>query len=169
MKAVKIYTDGGSRGNGQVDSIAAWAAVMYDGETGEELSCFARGCRGATNNAMELAGVVEGVRASLNKLRESGIEPPDLFSVEIYSDSSYVVNAINKEWLFKWEKENFVKTKEDLRPNTDLWIRLLELLRENDNFYFIHVKGHSGITGNERADELCNIVMDSIEKGDYEC
>ena len=91
-----------------------------------------------TNNRMELLSVI----VALESLKKQNI------SVVVYSDSKYVVNAIEKNWLFNWEKNNFSKKK-----NSDLWIRFLNVYRKH-NVRFIWVKGHSNIKENERCDEL---------------
>ena len=66
----------------------------------------------------------------------------------VYSDSKYVVNTVEKNWLFNWEKNNFSKKK-----NSDLWIRFLNVYRKH-NVRFVWVKGHSNVKENERCDEL---------------
>ena len=129
---VVVYTDGSAKGN---PGKGGYGVVMIFGNHRKELS---GGFELTTNNRMELLSVI----VALESLKKQNI------SVVVYSDSKYVVNAIEKNWLFNWEKNNFSKKK-----NSDLWIRFLNVYRKH-NVRFIWVKGHSNIKENERCDEL---------------
>ena len=127
-----IYTDGAARGN---PGPGGYGAVLMAGEHRKELS---GGFRKTTNNRMELLAVITALKA----LKKSGSK------VHIYTDSKYVSDAINKGWVFNWEKKNFKKKK-----NTDLWKQLLEIYRKH-NVTISWVEGHANIKENERCDEL---------------
>lgn len=129
---VVVYTDGSAKGN---PGKGGYGVVMIFGSHRKELS---GGFELTTNNRMELLSVI----VALESLKKQNI------SVVVYSDSKYVVNAIEKNWLFNWEKNNFAKKK-----NSDLWIRFLNVYRKH-NVRFVWVKGHSNIKENERCDEL---------------
>ena len=129
---VVVYTDGSAKGN---PGKGGYGVVMISGNHRKELS---DGFELTTNNRMELLSVL----VALERLKKQNI------NVIVYSDSKYVVNAIEKNWLFNWEKNNFAKKK-----NSDLWIRFLKVYRKH-NVRFVWVKGHSNIKENERCDEL---------------
>ena len=129
---VNIYTDGSSKGN---PGPGGYGAVLIYGNYRKEIS---DGFRLTTNNRMELLAVIVSLE-SLKVVKENII---------IYSDSKYVINAIEKKWVFNWEKNNFKGKK-----NKDLWVRFLKIYRKYD-VSFIWVKGHSQIIENERCDFL---------------
>ena len=108
---VLIYTDGASRGN---PGPGGYGAVMLYGTLRKELS---EGFRLTTNNRMELLSVI----AALEALKKENT------TVTIYSDSKYVVDSVEKKWVFGWEKKNFKQKK-----NTDLWIRFLNVYRKQN-------------------------------------
>lgn len=126
-----IYTDGGCDPN---PGRGGYGVVLIHGNYRKELS---GGFRLTTNNRMELTAVIEALKA----LKES-------CRVKLYSDSEYVVNAINKGWVHNWIKKRWKKVK-----NPDLWQQLVELTGKHQ-VQFIWVKGHAGIPGNERCDQL---------------
>ncbi len=132
MPAITIYTDGAARGN---PGPGGYGIVLASGRHRKEIS---EGFAHTTNNRMELLAVI----VALESLK---IIPSD---VTIYTDSKYVVDAVEKAWLFKWEKNRFKKKK-----NSDLWIRFLKIYRQH-NVRFVWVKGHANIPGNERCDQL---------------
>ena len=131
-KDIIIYTDGAARGN---PGPGGYGAVLMSGPHRKELS---EGFRKTTNNRMELLAVITALEA----LKNSGSK------VHIYTDSKYVSDAINKGWVFNWEKKNFKKKK-----NVDLWKRFLVLYRKHD-LSISWVEGHANIKENERCDEL---------------
>jgi len=132
MGLINIYTDGAARGN---PGPGGYGVVLeYNGNT-KELS---EGFRLTTNNRMELLAVIIGLEA-IKKLGHK---------IAVYSDSKYVVEAINQKWVFGWEKKNYKKKK-----NSDLWRRLLQVYRKHD-IIFKWVKGHAGHAQNERCDFL---------------
>jgi ribonuclease HI len=134
---VIIYTDGGAVGN---PGPGGYGAVVLCGATRNELS---GGYRRTTNNRMELMACLVAL--------ESLVEPS---RVVVYSDSKYLVNAISKGWIRRWQKENWKRPEDgSARPNTDLWKRLLALLDSHD-VEFRWVKGHAGTRENERCDKL---------------
>jgi len=137
--SVLIYTDGSAKGN---PGNGGYGVVMISGSHRKELS---GGFILTTNNRMELLSVIVG----LEHLKK------EKTLVTIYSDSKYVVDAVEKKWLFSWEKKNFGKKK-----NPDLWIRFLKIFWKH-LVRFVWVKGHSNIKENERCDQLAVEAADS--------
>lgn len=130
--SVIIYTDGAAKGN---PGNGGYGTVMISGKLRKEIS---QGFQLTTNNRMELLAVIAGLE-NLKSSQET---------VTVYSDSKYVVDAVNKKWLFGWEKKNFNKKK-----NPDLWIRFLISYRKH-LVTFIWIKGHNDNLENERCDYL---------------
>lgn len=127
-----IYTDGAARGN---PGPGGYGVVLKSGGHRKELS---QGYSLTTNNRMELLAVI----VALEQLRFNQSR------VTIYTDSRYVADAVEKGWLFEWERKGFKKKK-----NPDLWRRFLKEYRKH-RVKFIWVKGHANIPENERCDEL---------------
>jgi ribonuclease HI len=150
---IVIYTDGAARGN---PGPGGYGIVLISGNYRKELS---QGYQNTTNNRMELLAVI----AALESLKIPGSE------VTVYSDSRYVVDAVEKGWVFQWERNNFKKKK-----NADLWKRFLAAYRKH-KVKFIWVKGHSENKENERCDQLAvkasngtNLLLDEGYKNDME-
>ena len=129
---ITIYTDGASRGN---PGPGGFGAVLISGSHRKEIS---QGFRHTTNNRMELLSVI----VALEALKKEGQE------VTIYSDSQYVVYAVEKKWVFGWEKKNFSGKK-----NADLWSRFLRVFRKH-KVKFVWVRGHASNKENNYCDEL---------------
>ena len=129
---VSLYTDGATKGN---PGPGGYGLVLLSGGLRKEVSA---GYQLTTNNRMELLSVIVGLE-SLKKEKTV---------VTVYSDSKYVVDAVEKKWVFAWEKKTFSKKK-----NPDLWIRFLKIYRKH-TVNFVWVKGHANIKENERCDEL---------------
>ena len=139
---VKIYTDGAARGN--PDGPGGYGTVLeYVDPKGQlHVKEMSQGYIKTTNNRMELMAVIAGLEA-LNRP----------CTVEVYSDSQYVVNAFNQHWVDGWIKKNWKRGKNEPVKNVDLWKRLLQAKGLHDvTFYW--VKGHDGHPQNERCDEL---------------
>ncbi len=135
MKKVSIYTDGACSGN---PGPGGWGAILMYGGKAKELS---GGAPETTNNRMELLGVITALEA----LKEP-------CKVDLYSDSQYVVNAVNEGWLTNWRKKGWRRRDGDVK-NVDLWLTLIPLLELHDiNFHW--VKGHAENALNNRCDEL---------------
>ena len=139
---VHIYTDGAAKGN---PGPAGYGVVMELVGTPHKKEFF-EGFRISTNNRMELLAVIVG----LEKLKNSNM------SVLVVSDSKYVVDAVEKKWVFGWEKKGFKD-----RKNPDLWKRFLVVYRKH-KVDFKWIKGHNNHPQNERCDELA--VMASQQK-----
>ncbi|MFM9840089.1 MAG: ribonuclease HI [Cyclobacteriaceae bacterium] len=138
---IRIYTDGAAQGN---PGPGGYGTIMKYGSHEKELS---EGFRLTTNNRMELLAVIAGLEA----IKKEGLP------VTIYSDSKYVVDSVEKGWIWGWEKKNFAKKK-----NPDLWKRYIALhLKLKPKFVWI--KGHAGHVENERCDQLA--VMAAEGKG----
>jgi len=136
MKTVTIYTDGACSGN---PGPGGWGAILMYGPHKKEMS----GGEGhTTNNRMELTGVI----AALEALKEP-------CTVELYSDSKYVIDALEKGWAKGWKARGWVKSDKKPALNPDLWDRLLELCAYHKvNLHW--VKGHASNPYNNRCDEL---------------
>ncbi len=132
MHDITIYTDGAASGN---PGPGGYGAILMCGGHRKELSA---GYAHTTNNRMELLAVI----VALEALKYEGCR------VKVYTDSSYVVDAVEKGWLFQWERMAFKKKK-----NPDLWMRFLKIYRRHQ-VKFNWVKGHAGHPLNERCDQL---------------
>lgn len=131
-----IYTDGSCRGN---PGPGGYGVIILDGDTRREL---AGGFRLTTNNRMELLACIVALEA---------LKKPS--KVILYSDSSYVVNGISKDWAKKWRANNWMRNRTDPAINADLWKALLNQC-ERHQVRFVWVRGHAGNLENERCDEL---------------
>ena len=136
MKIVTLSTDGACSGN---PGPGGWGCILeYQGHE-KELS---GGEKNTTNNRMELTGVIMGLSA----LKEPCI-------VELYSDSKYVLDALQKGWVYGWKKRGWVKSDKKPALNSDLWEQLLGLIAQHEVHYH-WVKGHAENPKNNRCDEL---------------
>lgn len=144
---ITVYTDGAARGN---PGPGGYGVVLISGQFRKEIS---EGFKLTTNNRMELLAVI----IALEALKFDGS------NVTVYTDSKYVSDAVEKGWVFDWERKNFNKKK-----NPDLWKRFLKIYRKH-NVNFIWIKGHANIKENERCDQLAvNASMSQnllIDKG----
>lgn len=129
---IRIYTDGAAQGN---PGPGGYGTILKFGAHEKELS---QGYRLTTNNRMELLAVIAGLEA---------IKKNDL-PVMIFSDSKYVVDSVEKGWLWNWEKKNFKD-----KANVDLWLRYIPLHKKLKP-RFTWIKGHAGHAENERCDQL---------------
>ena len=136
MKTVTLYTDGACSGN---PGPGGWGAILSYNGVRKELS---GGEKSTTNNRMELTAVIRGLQA----LKEPCI-------LELYSDSKYVIDALQKGWAWGWKKKNWVKSDKKPALNPDLWEELLKLTTVHELRYH-WVKGHAENEYNNRCDEL---------------
>ena len=134
-KKVKIYTDGACSGN---PGPGGWGAVMIYGRHRKEISGFKEE---STNNEMELTAALK----ALELLKEK-------CSVELFSDSAYLVNAFTEGWVENWKAMGWKRKKDPLK-NKELWIEL-EKMNNLHEITWIKVKGHSDNIENNRCDEL---------------
>ncbi len=144
---IEIFTDGASSGN---PGPGGYGAILRSGKYYKELS---EGFRKTTNNRMELLAVIKALEALKNPNQ----------TVTIYSDSKYVIDAIEKRWLQSWLAKGFKDKK-----NKDLWLRYLDVSKLHQ-INFSWVRGHNGHPENERCDELAvaaskqqNLLIDSV-------
>ena len=136
MKQVELYTDGACSGN---PGPGGWGAILIYKGTEKELS---GGENNTTNNRMELTAVIKGLSA----LKESCV-------VELYSDSKYVIDALEKGWAVSWQARGWKKADKKPALNPDLWEILLSLVEKHKvNYHW--VKGHAENPYNNRCDEL---------------
>ncbi|MCL2853046.1 MAG: ribonuclease HI [Defluviitaleaceae bacterium] len=147
MKTVEIYTDGACSGNPGPGGYGA--VLLYKGSRRELSGAYAL----TTNNRMEILAAIKALQALNEPCR-----------VRLYSDSRYLVDAIEKGWVKKWRANNWMRNKTDRAVNVDLWTELTELLKLHD-VSFVWVKGHADNPENERCDTL---ATGSIAAGDFE-
>ena len=137
--SIKIYTDGAAKGN---PGKGGYGVVLISGKHRKEIS---GGFEKTTNNRMELLAVI----VALEHIKKPNAQ------ITVYSDSKYVVDAIEKKWVFSWYKNNFNKKK-----NSDLWRRFLVVYKKHQ-VEFIWVKGHSNNEENNRCDALAVSAAES--------
>ena len=136
MKKVTLYTDGACSGNPGPGGYGA--VLIYEGVEKE----IAGGEKSTTNNKMEMMAVIKGLEA----LKEP-------CEVEVYSDSAYIVNAIEQGWIESWKKNGWRKADKKPVKNVDLWEKLLELM-DKHKVIFNKVKGHADDEYNNRCDRI---------------
>jgi ribonuclease HI len=139
---INLYSDGGAEPN---PGKGGFGVIMsYKGNKKE----FSQGYVMTTNNRMELMGVIHG----LEKLKTKSI-------VNVYTDSQYVINGIERGWAEKWKAKNWFRNKNEKAVNADLWEKLLLLITAHQKVSFHWIKGHAGHIENERCDELAMIAL----------
>ena len=179
MAILRIYTDGGCSGNQSDENFGGWGAILEYGEHRKELH---GGEVNTTNNRMELTAVIEAFKA----LKGPG------YTIEVFSDSSYVMNCFREKWYESWEKNGWKNAARKSVENQELWKELLALVRQH-NVRFFRVKGHVNLNSkstdfdklytkfvewngarfsfedfqyitkmNNRADELANMGIDEV-------
>ncbi len=139
---IVIYTDGSSKGN---PGPGGYGTVLKYNEHRKELS---QGYRKTTNNRMELMAVIVGLESI--KVEQA--------KVKVYSDSKYVIDSVEKGWLWNWMKKDFKGKK-----NKDLWLRFAEIYKKH-HVSFQWVKGHAGNEENERCDQM---AVEAAESNDH--
>lgn len=143
MKEVNLYTDGACSGN---PGKGGYGVILeYMGNTKE----ISKGYECTTNNRMEIMAALAGLSALKEPCR-----------VKLYSDSKYLVDAVNKDWLGSWQKNNWRNSKREPVKNKELFCKLLELM-EIHEVEFIWVKGHDGHEQNERCDFLATSAVNN--------
>lgn len=146
MKKVILYTDGACSGN---PGMGGWAAVLIYKKHQKE---FSGSEKLTTNNRMELTAVIRGLQLLKEKC-----------NVEVYSDSAYVVNAINNDWLTQWQLRNWKTANKEPVSNQDLWEELIPLLKKHKVSFF-KVKGHSDDELNNLCDKLAVAEINKLKK-----
>ena len=141
MDNVIIYTDGACSGN---PGPGGWGAVLISGEHKKEMS---GGSKDTTNNIMELTAVIEGLKLLKFPCK-----------VKLYSDSAYVVNAFNNNWIDGWLKNGWKNSNKEEVKNKELWQELYNLTQVH-KVEFIKVKGHADNEYNNRCDELARAAI----------
>ena len=144
MKQVTIYTDGACSGN---PGPGGWGAILKYKEVVREMS---GGEKETTNNRMELMGVISALQA----LKEPCI-------VELWSDSKYVIDALDKGWAVGWRKRGWIKSDKKPALNVDLWEVLLALTERHEMHYH-WVKGHADNPYNNRCDQLAVAAREAL-------
>ena len=144
LKKVEIWTDGACSYN---PGPGGWASILYYKGIEKEIS---GGMLDTTNNVMELTAVIQGLKA----LKEP-------CEVTMYSDSTYVVNAILENWLDAWQKNGFKTANKKPVKNKELWEELSILLKKH-NVNFVHVKGHADNVNNNRCDKLARAEIQKL-------
>ena len=143
MKKIDIYTDGACRGN---PGPGGWGALLIYKDTDKAIY----GCeKNTTNNRMEMTAIIEALK----------IVKMDC-NITLYTDSKYVMDGITK-WLHNWKKKGWMTSNKKPVKNKDLW-QVLEESISKHNIEWRWVKGHAGIPGNEKADELANQGIDEL-------
>lgn len=147
---ITIYCDGACSGNQFSDNYGGWGAVLkYKNHTKEIYGSE----KNTSNQKMEINACIK----ALETITKGG------FEIDIYSDSAYLVNCINKRWFESWQKNGWKNAKKKPVENQDLWKRLLDLLKKFE-VTFYKVEGHSGDKLNERADKLAQQGIDIYRK-----
>ena len=136
MQDVTIYTDGACSGN---PGPGGWGAILMYNDYKKEIS---GGNNSTTNNMMEITAVIEALKILKNPC-----------NVTVYSDSAYVVNCFNQNWIFNWIKKGWKTSGNEPVKNKELWQELYNLTKIH-NVKFVKVKGHSDNEFNNRCDEL---------------
>lgn len=144
-KNVVIYTDGACSGNPGPGGYGA--ILMYEGSKKE----ISGGEESTTNNRMEMMAVVKALET---------LKYP--CNVELYSDSSYVVDSIEKGWIYSWMKKNWIKSNKEKVKNIDLWKIIMDYMQTH-NIKFNKVKGHSDNDFNNRCDELARQAIKNLK------
>jgi len=157
---LRFYTDGACSGNGKEDAVGGWGVVVCLPKKQIKIS---GGEKATTNNRMELTAVLKALSWYTKNKSEQEYK---IDKVEVYSDSSYVINSVNQNWLYFWKRNGFISSKGEAVKNKDLWLKLISKLNkfksEGVKVELIKVKGHDGVALNELVDGLAKSAVNRI-------
>ena len=147
MRKLRIFTDGACANNQQRVNAGGWGAILVFGDNQKELY---GGEANTTNNRMEMTALIEALRA----LKRKGLE------MDIFSDSSYLINCFRNKWYVKWQKEGWKTSTKEPVKNQELWEQLLSLMEGQDIRFFL-VKGHVDVN---KGDASLNRLFEKFQK-----
>ena len=150
-KLLEIYTDGACKGN---PGIGGWGVIINSSKINKELY---GGELDTTNNRMELTAILKALEF-LTTIKPEILEK---LNIQLYTDSNYACQGINS-WLNNWKKNNWKTSSNKEVKNKDLWQQIDEL-KSKFKIQWCWVKGHNGLPGNEKADELANKGAEKTE------
>lgn len=136
MTILKIYTDGGCSGNQSDQNFGGWGAILEFGDVKKELH---GGEANTTNNRMEMTALLEAFKA----LKKEGLD------IEIFSDSSYLMDCFRKKWYLNWQKNGWMTTSKKSVENRELWEALLAEVARHKSITFNRVKGHVNLNSKQ--------------------
>jgi ribonuclease HI len=152
----EIYCDGSTRGNGQENSVGAWAYVIINPQYNSMSFADVQAVKDTTNQRMELIAAIEAI----TKVQEF-LEPFD--TVKIYTDSAYLHNCYTQKWYRNWQMNGWRNAKKEPVANPDLWMGLIPFFEKVPNGYgFIKIKGHAGHKWNEYVDTMAVRAKESV-------
>lgn len=160
MKNIKLYCDGGCRGNGKKNALGAWAYVIID-EKDVIIDENSLAVEGTTNIQMEMTAMSEGLKAIA---MATEIEDINKLNVFIYTDSKFICDCFNLNWIDSWIRNNWKKSNKQPVANQNLWELLIALESMFAHVDYIYCPGHSGIKFNEYCDKKVNETMDKYLK-----
>lgn len=145
---IRIYTDGGCSGNQSDENIGGWGAVLEYGEHRKELH---GGELNTTNNRMEMTALIQAFEA----LKKDGLE------IEVFSDSSYLMNCFRDKWYVNWRRNGWKNSKKEPVENRELWEVLLAHVERHAHVEFFRVKGHVNL--NSKSTNFDNLYSKFVE------
>jgi len=149
INKVIVYCDGACSGNQYSTNKGGWGAVILYDDRHKEIY---GGELNTTNQRMEITACIKALES---------IGPSHSY-IDVYSDSAYLVNCINKKWYVNWQRNGWKNYKKQPVENKDLWEKLLSLLAQK-SVTFIKVSGHSGLEFNELADKLARRGISEVQ------
>ena len=149
-KSIRVYTDGSCNATTRLGGIGY--VIIYPDKNGYYTEEYSTGFSNTTNSRMEILAIIEAMRVIYDHYEDIGLDIP----ISVFSDSEYVVNTINKGWIYGWEKKQYKN-----RLNSDLWKEFMYLFRQFDNITIHHIYGHMKDNSehtmyNNKADKLCD-------------
>lgn len=138
IRQIKVYTDGSCLYN--PGGAGGWAYIILDGKKEKRNS---GNIISSTNQRMEMTAVIKALKC---------VQKTNNQIITVYSDSAYIVNCMNQNWIGRWERNNWKTSSKESVKNQDLWREMIKYLKPN--IRFVHVKGHNGNKYNEEVDKL---------------
>ena len=146
---IMVYTDGAASNNGSQDAVGGYGWVMQIGA--EKPIVYGGQSKGATNNQMELTGMISALSFIEGMLSRGEIKGED--EVFVYTDSAYISNCYTQKWYKNWRLNGWLNSKKEPVANKEMWETLIPWF-ERSNIHIVKVKGHSTTLGNQIADKV---------------
>ena len=169
INPIELYTDGSCLGNPGPGGLSYYTRYWYRSEKGDikvNETEGSRGFRKTTNNRMEVMAAIYGLIDIAISIEDGTFR--DISQINIYSDSKYLVDAVNKRWIDLWISRNWMTIADKPVKNRDLWEQLMAVLTKLKSmgllYRFQHVDGHSGLVWNDRVDELAVLAARDSSK-----